>query len=109
MLKLGFIFHTSFEAKFMFYKELKVRFLKYFLIFRVEARLFFNSQGWGQIICFATYQSKKIVLTYRLGQIIFFNQKQRQMIFSKTLPAFSPDNEMVALWITHGDCELDPK
>ena len=34
--------------------------------------------------------------TYRLGQIIFFSQTQRQVIFSKGLPAPLPDNEMVA-------------
>ena len=61
----------------------------------LRLRLFYF-QGWGRIIFFATYQRKKIFSTYRLGQIIFLGQKQRQIIFLKTLPAPPPDNEMVA-------------
>ena len=94
MFKAGFFFHTPVEARFFFHKELKVRLFFYSHVSSQRYSHYF--QGWGKIIFFATYQSKKIFSTYRLGQIIFLGQKQRQIIFSKTLPAPPPDNEMVA-------------
>ena len=88
MFKAGFFFHTPVEARFFFHKELKVRLFFYSHVSSQRYSHYF--QGWGKIIFFATYQSKKIFSTYRLGQIIFFGQKQRQIIFSKTLPAPPP-------------------
>ena len=85
MFKAGFFFHTPVEARFFFHKELKVRLFFYSHVSSQRYSHYF--QGWGKIIFFATYQSKKIFSTYRLGQIIFWGQKQRQIIFSKTLPA----------------------
>ena len=86
-LKLDFFSHTSWSQ--IFFSQ------------RIESQIFFYShvssqryshyfQGWGKITFFATYQSKTIFSTYRLGQIIFFGQKQRQIIFSKSLPAPPP-------------------
>ena len=83
-LKPDFFFTKNWKSDYFFIVMFQVKDIH--IIFRVEARLFF----------FAAYQSKKIFSTYRLGQIIFFGQKQRQIIFSKTLPAPPPDNEMVA-------------
>ena len=95
MFKAGFFFHTPVEARFFFHKELKVRLFFYSHVSSQRYSHYF--QGWGKIIFFATYQSKKNFSTYRLGQIIFLGQKQRQIIFSKTLPAPPPpDNEMVS-------------
>ena len=95
MFKAGFFFQTPVEARFFFHKELKVRLFFYSHVSSQRYSHYF--QGWGKIIFFATYQSKKFFSTYRLGQTIFFGQKQRQIIFSKTLPAPPPppDNEMV--------------
>ena len=84
-LKLDFFFTHQLKPDFFFHKELKVRLFFYSHVSSQRYSHYF--QGWGKIIFFATYQSKKFFSTYRLGQIIFFRQKQRQIIFSKTLPA----------------------
>ena len=55
------------------------------IIFRVEARLFF-----------CNISKQKNFFNVQAGPNYFFGQKQRQIIFSKSLPAPPPDNEMVA-------------
>ena len=77
MLKLHFSFTHHLKPDF-WHKNLKV------LIFRVEASLFFFIFEDEARLCFPTYQSKKKISTYRLGQIFFFSQKQRHTIFSKS-------------------------
>ena len=87
-LKLDFFFTHQLKPDFFFTKNWKSDYF-FIVMFQVkDIHIIFRS--WGKIIFFATYQSKKIFSTYRLGQIIFFGQKQRQIIFSKTLPAPPP-------------------
>ena len=98
MFKAGFFFHTPVWSQIFFSQRIESQIIFLFFYSHVSSQRYSHYfQGWGKIIFFATYQSKKIFSTYRLGQIIFFGQKQRQIIFSKTLPAPPPpDNEMVA-------------
>ena len=94
MFKAGFFFHTPVEARFFFHKELKVRLFFYSHVSSQRYSHYF--QGWGKIIFFATYQSKQIFSTYRLGQIIFFWPKAAPDYFFKNSSSPPPDNEMVA-------------
>ena len=87
-VKDGIFFHTPSKARFCFTKNGMSGF---FLIVMLGRQLFLPLCRFDRLFSFfATYQSKKKFSTYNLGQIIFFSQKQRQIIFSKTLPTPPP-------------------
>ena len=86
MLKLDFFLTHHMKPDFFFYKELKVRFKKKKQSCLVDSS-FCPSVHPIDFFFFGNIESKKKIFQHTgCDQIILFSQKQRQIIFSKSLP-----------------------
>ena len=90
MLKLDFFFTHHLKPDFVFTKKLRSDL--FFWIVMLGRQLFLPLCRFHRFFFFATYESKHF-FNIQTGPNYFFSQKQREIIFSKSLPVSPPQKQ----------------